>query len=347
MQDSVIRSFAGKLINQNDKSSGANDYPGRYLNHILSHLGYYSSIYKYIIDIARRFSQKPVEELTVLDFGAGNGLLGMFAKHYGFKKVWINDVDEDFLNASKRLAQNTNIRIEGFIKGNEKDILNYFESINSAPDVILGTDVIEHIYDLESFFSAIKKINPDIVHVFTTASNPYNYWKVKKLRKLQYQDEFVGYPESSVDYSFHYTGPALSFFEQRKKIIAGSFSQLNQDEITELAKRTRGQNKNDILNSVGKYVLTGEMPVGYSDPYWICDPETGSWTERVLPITTYQKIYKENEFSLKVFNGYYNSFDDKNLKSLAARIINTAIGFNHYIGRYFSPFIVLAGKKIK
>lgn len=345
MGDPVIRSFTSKFFNINSKLVGIRDYPGRYLDHILSHLDYYSSIYKYVIEIATQATKKPVQELSVLDFGAGNGLLGMYAKHYGFKQVWMNDVAGDFLKAAEGLAQTVKINIDGFIQGDEEAVLDYFKSINSCPDIIIATDVIEHIYDLEKFFSALKILNPDLIHVFTTASNPYNFFKVRKLRKLQYQDEFLGYSGNSDDYSFHNTGTALSFLKQREKIIAGSFPQLSHDEIFELTKRTRGKIKRDIIDRVNKYILTQEMPVVYKDPYWICDPETGSWTERVLPVNMYEEIYRKNGFSFRMFNGYYDSYSGNGLRCLAARLVNSVFCSNHHYGKYFSPFIVFAGKK--
>ena len=47
---------------------------------------------------------------------------------------------------------------------------------------------IEHIYDLQDFFSNIRQINPDIVSVFTTSANPENYFKVRQLKRLQLKE---------------------------------------------------------------------------------------------------------------------------------------------------------------
>jgi 2-polyprenyl-3-methyl-5-hydroxy-6-metoxy-1,4-benzoquinol methylase len=346
MGDPVIRSFTAKFENINSKQAGVSDYPGRYLDHILSHLAYYSSIYKYVIDIALQVTKKPVGELSVLDFGAGNGLLGMFARHYGFKKVWMNDMDGGFLQAAERIAGITNTRIDGFIQGDEKKVFEYFRLENTKPDILLSTDVIEHIYDPASFFNTLKALNPDLVHVFSTASNPYNYSKLKKLRKLQYQDEYLGHSAHATQLCFHNAGPALSFLRQRENIITKNFPGLTSVVVSELAKRTRGKRRQDIIDAVKNYMLTNEMPEAYQDPYWVCDPETGSWTERVLPVSMYEEWYKKNGFSFALFNGYYDAWSRTGPGSLAARIMNAVVCKNRLIGKYFSPFIVFQGKPV-
>ena len=71
-------------------------YCKRYLNHLLQHKKYYLAIYADVLNKLMQHLPKKKEDISLIDFGAGNGLLGIFAKYCGFKKIFLNDIDEKF-----------------------------------------------------------------------------------------------------------------------------------------------------------------------------------------------------------------------------------------------------------
>lgn len=340
---SEIDSFNEKFKGLSSISFGLEGYPASYCDHLLSSLSYYSAIYKCIIDLAVQKIKKPINELCVLDYGAGNGFLGMFAKHYGFGKVWICDTSDVFLEASKKTSSVMKIDIEDFILGDINSANNFFKESGVKPDIILATDVIEHIYDLDSFFSYLKELNPDLTCVFTTASNPYNYYKVKQLHKFQHKDEWIGYKDLSEKELETKGFSSLSFYEQRKKIIQTNFPTLSGTLIHQLAKGTRGKRKDDVIRSVGHFLNNKQDIIAPEDPYWVCDPETGSWTERILPISTYEKLFTGHGFSFSMHNGFYNGYSKKGLKALILKFLNRQINKHQGMGNYVAPFIILSG----
>jgi hypothetical protein len=295
--------------------------------------------------LAIHAAPKPASQLKVLDYGGGNGLLGMFAKEWGFEKVWINDKSEEFLSAAEKTAQAAGIHIDGFINGDVDNVIRFFESAGEKPDILLATDVIEHIYQLPSFFRGLKLLNPYLIHVFTTASNPYNYPKVKALRKMQYTDEYVGYKNGEHSENSGTGGePALSFYEKRKHIIQNNFPQLPAETTALLAAKTRGKRKDDIIAAVLDFINTGKLPVPEKDNIAKCDPETGSWTERILPVHVYKKIYFKNGFSFQMFNGFYNEFSKKGIRFHITRLLNAFINATPALGKYAAPYIIFLGK---
>jgi 2-polyprenyl-3-methyl-5-hydroxy-6-metoxy-1,4-benzoquinol methylase len=338
-----INSFVEKFKGLTSAAFDLQGYPAFYCDHLLSFLDYYCAIYKRIIDIAVRETKKPVNELSVLDYGAGNGFLGMFAKHYGFNKVWMCDTSETFLEAAKKTASVTKIDIEDFILGDIGTVNDYFKKKEAGPDLLLATDVIEHIYDLDSFFACLRQINPDLVCTFTTAASPYNYYKMRQFRKLQYEDELIGYVNLSEEELNRKGFVPLSYYEQRKKIIQAHFPSLSDGLVQQLAKNTRGKRKDDIVKSIEDFLSSGQTITPYKNPYWVCDPETGSWTERILPMDAYQKLFKENGFNLSVYNGFYNEHSKKGAKALIVKFLNRQINKHPRIGKYAAPFIVLLG----
>jgi 2-polyprenyl-3-methyl-5-hydroxy-6-metoxy-1,4-benzoquinol methylase len=343
---SEIDSFNEKFKGLSSASFGLEGYPASYCDHLLSSLDYYSAIYKCVIGLAVQKINKPINELSVLDYGAGNGFLGMFARHYGFAKVWMCDPSEVFLEAAKKTASVMNINVEDFILGDINTANNFFRERGVKPDIILATDVIEHIYDLNSFFGRLKELNSNLTFVFTTASNPYNYYKVKQLHKFQHKDEWVGYKDLSKKELETKGVSSLSFYEQRGKIIQANFPSLPDTLTRRLAKDTRGKRKDDIIRSVGHFLNNKQAIVPPEDPHWVCDPETGSWTERILPVSTYEKLFTEHGFSFSMHNGFYNEYSKKGLKALILKFLNRQINKHHGLGKYVAPFIILSGASL-
>jgi predicted TPR repeat methyltransferase len=320
---------------------GLKAYPEAYGKHILDHLDYYVSIYGQVIEQAIKAAGKHPSLLTVLDFGCGNGFLGMFARQYGFKNVWLCDVAPDFLEAAEKTAAAAGIAISGFIQGDFDVVQNYFKTRAIKPDIVLSTDVIEHIYDLQHLFRAMQQLNPEMISVFTTASNPFNVRKVKALQKAQQKDEWEGYAELPKEVLNQKGFSALSFFEQRKNIIRKAFRELPDETVVELARCTRGKMVDDIIRNVNVYCSTGAMPDPPRDPHWVCDPYTGSWTERVLPISTYREIAAPAGFSLTWTNGFYNASAKGFAKSFLIGGVNAFISRVGALGKFIAPFIVL------
>ncbi|HMJ47503.1 MAG TPA: class I SAM-dependent methyltransferase, partial [Ferruginibacter sp.] len=238
----------------------------------------------------------------MIDYGAGNGLLGMFAKHCGFKKVYLTDIDKSFTEGATVLARELDIEIDGIVHGDITDVKNIFTGI---PDAIIGTDVIEHIYDLDIFFSTMYSFNPGIVSVFTTASNPENYFKIRQLKKLQLKDELEGGDPG--DFLLFGEHGHESFLKIRKGIINDTAS-LTSNEVEQIAKATRGYDKNDIVKAVNKYILTKELPMPPSHPTNTVNPLNSSWTERILSLEEYAAIYARHGFSLEIHTGFYDGF---------------------------------------
>lgn len=344
---SVSNGFSTIILDIEIDELDLKDYPAYYAKHIIAHLNYYVSIYQQVIDLAIRSADREVSSLTVLDFGCGNGFLGLFAKYCGFKQVWLCDLSQDFLQAAEKTAQAGKFEIDGFIQGDIDSVREYFRSLNTQPDIILSTDVIEHIYDLEQLFQNLKKLNPNLISVFTTASNPYNFRKVKMLHKEQYKDEWIGHKDLSEGDQIKKGFSPLSFFEQRKEIIRTQKVSLTEETVAELARLTRGKKIDDILESVRNYLDTGNLPRPPADLQWVCDPYTGSWTERILPIKAYEEQVHRSGFGLNWVNGFYNPYSRSAVSAFIVRYLNRFIRKNKGIGKYVAPYIVLIVKPVK
>ncbi|MEO5890017.1 MAG: hypothetical protein ABIQ31_07160 [Ferruginibacter sp.] len=312
-------------------------YVKRYLAYLLDHKDYYLEIYADVLHKLIRHSDKKKSDILLLDYGSGNGLLGIFAKFCGFQKVFLNDIDANFVSASEKLSAQTGIEIDGFIAGDVAEVRAYFK--NEIPGAIVGTDVIEHIYDLGSFLKSLQDINQSMVSVFTTASNPSNYFKVSKLKKMQLKDEFIG--GAAGDNIFFGDSPLEPFLQIRKRIIMECKPDLPVDAITELATATRGLNRQDIIFAVEQYSVSGKMP-GPPPGANTCDPLSGCWTERILTLKEYISLYGSAGFKPVFYNGFYNKYEH-GLKHYAKKILNAGLPI---LGKWIAPYIIIVGRYI-
>src|SRR5690606_30078558 len=205
-----------------------NRYCQNYLQHLLTHKNYYVKIYAAVLDELLAASSTPLNKITVLDFGTGNGLLALFAKYCGFNNVYACDVDAYFLAAAKNLSGHLNLPINKFIKGGLEEAK--IELKGADLSAIISTDVIEHIYNLPLFFKTMYTINLEMISVMTTASNPVNKFKVRQLKKIQIRDELVGYSGNEIETEGH-----PSYFSIRKIIIEKAFKNMPLENVEKLA----------------------------------------------------------------------------------------------------------------
>ena len=311
-----------------DISSISNDkIVNDYLQYILQHKKYFLKIYSFVLNEALIKSNTQIKDLSILDFGCGNGLLALFAKYCGFKNVYACDYYSNFVKSANILSQYLCIQIQEFKVTNEYDLLNSFST--KKIDIIVGTDVIEHVYNLDVFYSNISALNPKMITAFTTASVNDNYFKRKKLEQLMKIDE-------------------LEYIEIRKNIIHRNDSTFEQLQLELLSKATRGLNEIDITKFVNNCKITGRLNQVKINKYNTCDPITGNFTERILTTKEYHNIYSSNNFSLNFISGFYNE-EGNIFRRISLKLINNLIKFfnKEYISRTITPFILLTGNSKK
>ncbi len=333
-----IHSFSEKLSAVNIAAFPIERYPAAYLQLLISQRLYFLHIYAQVLEKVIQYSGKQKEEIILLDYGAGNGLLGMFAKHCSFKKVYSIDVNESFVQAAHLLNAALNNPVDAILTGDIDTAINFFK-LHAPPDAVAGTDVIEHIYNLNVFFKSIKSLNAGIIAVFTTASVNANPFKSYTIKKLQRQDEYKWSDPAHTTGNNPYAG--LSFLEVRKRMIEQRFH-LSNNQIQQLAQATRGMQERDILKAVTIFITTKKLPSLIHHPTNTCDPVTGNWTERLLTAKEYKTLYQDAGFELYIANGFYNEWQP-GFKSRFLKIINSYIRFTGRSGRWISPYILLVG----
>lgn len=296
------------------------DYSRRYIQRMLPDLDYYLDIYGRCLDRMAEMLGKPLAETVMVDYGGGHGFLSCLAKRRGVGQVIYIDYNPQAVETVKAVSHELGYGPDAVLQGDAAALLAYVQTSGCRPDMLLGMDVIEHIYRLPDFFASLHVMNPDLQMLFTTGSTPCNPHVVKRLRRVMVLDE-----------EGHNGQPG--FYALRRQAIAQHFPQLSSPELDAWAACTRGLNFQDALLAVER-----QVPNVMSDAYNTCDPATGSWTERILPIADYQAMVRDYGWKVSVQNGFYNTYLS-GAKALPSRMLNRLLSTGGF--KYLAPFIIL------
>lgn len=329
-----IEDFCERLSTLNVNMLGLQDYQRSYLTRLLNYKKYFVTIYAATLNELLTCINKKKEDVFLIDYGAGNGLLGLFAKFCGFGKIVQVDISAACCYSQQILSEKLNLLVFENINGDVDELKKF---IYSPPDALVSTDVIEHIYDLDHFFSTLKAINKDLITIFTTASNDKNWWKKRKLMKDQRNDEWKVSPAEKGSFS------NASFRTIRSNIIKKEIPQLTLSELQLLVDHTRGLNGKDILSACERYKIDGSIPSLMAHRTNTCDPISGSWTERILSYDEYHQLFSKYHFVLTIKAGFYNEFRG-GIKGIISKVLNRIIKLAGKKGNFLSPFIFLIGK---
>ena len=283
-------------------------------------LPYYAKIYASCLQ-----GLDDVENSVLVDYGGGCAFLSQFAKLCGVAKVIYVDISHESTHAAEELTRKLGFGPDAFVCGDSQALKNWCKANNVAPDYLVSVDVIEHIYDLDAFFADVISVNPSIKMVFTTASNPCNALKVKRLHKAMVGDE-TGTCENP------------NFYTLRREYIRSQYPDFDENRLNHWATATRGLVFDDI-----KAVVDGEKPLPAVDGYNTCDPRTGSWTERVLTLSEYRPLLAKHQRILRVDNGFFDTNRPQPQKAFRA-LLNGMIRLFPHLGRCVAPFIILKTK---
>ncbi|MFM2360920.1 MAG: hypothetical protein RLY16_2913 [Bacteroidota bacterium] len=340
ISNSIVLRFIQQLQQLDINALGLEAYCAAYLRHLQAHVPYFVRIYASQLASACNAAQLPLQEIVWVDYGAGNGVMGLLAKFAGAKKVFINDINPVFMEAAEKLAVALQINIDGFIVGDETALVTYFKQQEIQPDALVSFDVIEHVYRLEPMLALFRKSFPAMLLVFGTGINMHHPLKRRKLMLMQRKDEWEG--GSPDDFALYGHGASISFREKRAQIIRDAAPTLPEETVLHLVTATRGLKRSDIQFAVLQFLVTGQMPVPPLHPTNTCDPDTGSWTERLMSIAEYQACFHEAKYIMKFETGFYNQFQS-GVKGFMMRIANGLVPFG---GRYLAPFLTFIARPV-
>lgn len=291
-----------------------NDYSRRYIGRMMPAIEYYVEIYSRCLDNAIAAAGKPLDQITLVDYGGDHGFLSLMAKERGVGQVIYVDFNPDAVETIHLFSDTLGYGPDVILQGDALVLNEWARREEVVPDILLGMDVIEHIYCLDDFFSAVFSLTTHVKMIFTTGSNPMNRRICRRLRKVMRADERL-------------------FWQRRRDFIARHNPDFSPRLLDYWATNTRGLNCDDILRAVDT-----NSPNLLSDSYNTCDPDTGSWTERILPFSDYRNLIEPYGATCSFQKGFCNTHR-KGPKAFLSRWLNRRI--DRRSGMRFAPFVFL------
>ena len=330
MKDKIqqITEFVTKQLEDiNYNKLPISDYNKRYIKNLKSALPYYMQIYKTCILKGLQKTHVPLSELTFVDYGGGSGFLSILAKQIGFRQVIYIDINPNSVETIQILKKEIEIGPDIILHGDSNKLKTWCKEHHCKPQLLIATDLIEHVYQLESFFADLIAINSQMQMLFTTASTPFNPYVKRRLHRIMKEEE-TGF------------GSNPNYYTLRLQYIQENFPFYSKQEAEKIALKTRGLIFSDIHNAI-----TQNQYPSLNDPFNTCDPRNGNWTERILPIKTYRSIVQSYGFSVLIEKGFYNIQRKNKFFSFIVKCLNGFIKTSGKIGFIFAPFIILTFRK--
>lgn len=296
-------------------------YNKDYIHRMMPNIEYYIDIYNKCLLMMSNSIKIPFREIVMVDYGGGHGFLSMYVRKMGIGSVIYVDKNPNSVYTAKHLKEITGLGPDIAICGDENDLIKYCDDNGITPNLLIGIDVIEHIYNVEKYLKALIVKWPYLEHFYATGSTPYNplvRWRLHRLMKI---DEYGNRKKTG-------------YLELRRQYVARNYPDMSTKEVDIVARETRGLTYEDI-----DLYLQHKQRLSPIDPYNTCDPATGNWTERILTYEEYTNILRKYGYEMIENFGFYNS-NCKGPKLWCVKLLNRCTQ-HIFRGKYVAPFLIL------
>lgn len=335
-----------KLKNLKGDALPISEYSKKYLCKIQSEIQANLYTYSYIAVWALSEMKKSMKDVIFMEYGGGTGLLSLLAKEAGIGTVIYNDVYDVSCHDAAVIAREIGNEANAYVQGDVEDALDAVGKKRLHCDCVVSYDVIEHVYDIEKFFTALPLFSKGpLTLVMASSANVFNPVLKKKFTKMHYEAEYMNRTDT---WGRKERDCLKAYRDVRREIILnfarGMEKTLNNGEAEQLVRRTRGLAEKDIVKIAETYFEKGVLPPDPAHPTNTCDPFTGNRAEHLFnPFEAVHPLV-EAGFRTQVFSGYYRPSENP-LKKLAGVLLNNAIRFSGPAGMRLSPFYVIYARR--
>jgi hypothetical protein len=293
-----------------------------FIRHHLGHRLFFSiQNSAHIIYRSVKLTNRPVRDITMIDYGAGLGTLFMLGGMMKFKAFFYNDHLPEWKDAAAAVCDQLDIKLSGFIAGNIENVTEYAEKNGITLDIIASRNVIEHIYSLPAYFSSIHKHNPKAIVFSTTTANYHN-----PAMRLYH-------------YLIHRKMEQKYYANQRKEAILNMLPSTTPADLHKLVQITRGRAFDDFTSAVYLFIHKGtihKVPFLRSNT---CNHTNGVWAEHLLTKNNYASIISAVGFNMEYTAGFWVTHYRYTLLNLMAKGVNKLIPILGKQGIVLSPCV--------
>ncbi len=281
----------------------------------------------HIIYASVKKNKKPISEINFIDYGAGLGTLFLLAGLTGFKKVYFNDYFPQWAGYAGIICNKLEIHIDGFISGDIDAVIEYGNANKIIFDILASRNVVEHIYDLRSFYSKLYQSNLTTICYATTTANYHNI-----AMRLKH-------------YRYHHKVERDTYKKQREDYIMELVPGISTNDLLQLVKLTRGRAFADFTNTLDLYFTKKRIPPVEFLGTNTCDCKTGVWAEHLITRGDYFNIIQNAGFSAEFTAGFWDTNYKYTILNLITGLLNIIIKISGTKGYWFAPFVNIVALK--
>lgn len=271
---------------------------------------------------------KNISDSSFIDYGAGLGTLFLLAGKVGFRKVYFNDYFPQWAVYAKIICDKLDTKVDDFISGDIDAVIEYGKSNSLSFDIVASRNVVEHIYNLESFYTKLYRSGLTRVCYSTTTANYHNI--AMRLKHYWYHNK--------VERDF--------YRKQREEYITELKPGINKSDLDSLTRLTRGKAFTDFTDTIEWYFSKKPIPLVAALGTNTCDCRTGVWAEHLITRQNYFDIIGKAGFSVTYTAGFWDTHYKYAVINLFTRFLNRIIKKSGSKGYWFAPFVnVVAIKK--
>ena len=326
-------------------SLGISEYNQRYLKEKFAKPEYEACVTTFMLSYVLQVLPADLSNMTLVDFGAGSGLISLVAKRLGVGNVVFCDIFEQSCIDGRRIADSLGFVADHYVCGDLKDVGKALEASGAEANAVVSHNVIEHVYDMNELFEDMQKLPQRELCIWhSTSANPLRPKTVTDLsklaRKVENEDRKAGWG--------HKQRNALqSYYSIRRDMITELLPEADSLMVEQFAKATRGLQRKDIEAVVEAYRETGQFTATPEHATNTCDPHTGNWCERLMDPFALTRDAKNFGINLEVASGLWCSDRKSYPKSLTKQLMNAFIGVAGTSALRFSPYYILRGQSVR
>ncbi len=270
---------------------------------------------------------KPITELSFIDYGAGLGTLFLLAGMVGFKKVYFNDYFPQWAGYAKTICDKLEITIDDYISGDIDAVIDYGKAKHIHFDIVASRNVVEHIYKLRDFYTKLSQSGITSLCYATTTANYHN-----PAMRLKH-------------YWLHYQVEKKQYKKQRAVYIKELVPTMNAADLDALVRLTRGRAFTDFTNAVDMYLKKQTIPIVEFLYTNTCDCKTGVWAENLITRRNYFDIIQRSGFTFEYTAGFWDTHYKYMAVNLITGLLNKIIKITGKKGYWFAPFVNITAIK--
>ena len=290
-------------------------------HHVGQRLFFSTQSSAHIIYHAVKMTGMDITRISFTDYGAGLGTLFLLAGKLGFKNVFYNDLFPSWTSNAKILCNGLDIKITGFITGDIDVLLNYGKTNNIHFDILASRNVIEHIYNLKSFYTKLYNSKLVTVCYATTTANYHNL-----AMRLKH-------------YRFHYKIENIQFKKQREEEIRKQIPGISDKDCKQLVTLTRGRAFEDFTNTINAFMNKEPISPVPNLRTNTCNCVTGVWAENMISRNDYKSIIENAGYTMEFTAGFWDTHYKYRALNWFTGLLNKKIKWIGNKGYWISPFV--------